>query len=68
VAGRRQARATPAMRPYAALWQGGLSDPAGWLAARGWRAERHDRAEQAARYGRPVAGPAGGALVTATRD
>jgi methyltransferase (TIGR00027 family) len=64
---RQQARNTPAMTEYAALWKGGLPDPQGWLTAHGWQAERHDRGEEAARYGRPTAGSSTGGFVTATR-
>ncbi|WP_329577797.1 SAM-dependent methyltransferase [Kitasatospora sp. NBC_01250] len=43
------------LAPLVAMWRGGLDeDPVGWLARRGWRAERHDRAELAVGYGRPA--------------
>ncbi len=64
---REQARRLPAMAAYATLWQGGLPDVPGWLAARGWLTKLHDRADLAAGYGRPVTGPSRGGFVTASR-
>jgi O-methyltransferase involved in polyketide biosynthesis len=64
---REQARRTPAMAVYTALWKGGLPDAPGWLAEHGWRPEVHNRAEVTARYGRAVYGSAAGGFVTATR-
>jgi methyltransferase (TIGR00027 family) len=65
---REQARRSAAMTEYAAMWQGGLPDPAGWLATHGWRSQQHDRAEVGAGYGRAGAGPSQGGFVTAERD
>ncbi|MFI9273007.1 SAM-dependent methyltransferase [Kitasatospora sp. NPDC052896] len=45
----------PELAPVMKLWKGGLAeDPVPWLGRRGWRAVRHDRAEAAVSYGRPV--------------
>jgi methyltransferase (TIGR00027 family) len=63
---REQARATPAMAEYAALWRGGLPDAPGWLAEHGWRPEVHHRAAVAVHYGRPDSGRSTGGFVTAT--
>jgi methyltransferase (TIGR00027 family) len=52
---------------YAALWQGGVSDPAALLAADGWRTEVHELADVAASYGRPLPGESLSGFVTATR-
>ncbi|HEY3260195.1 MAG TPA: SAM-dependent methyltransferase [Pseudonocardiaceae bacterium] len=62
------ARATPAMAEYTALWRGGLGAavPA-LLGEHGWRVRRHDLAEVAARYGRPVPASSSGGFVTAVR-
>jgi methyltransferase (TIGR00027 family) len=63
-----QAGATPAMRPYAALWKGGLGqDAADWLTRRGWQVRRHDRTALGRAYGRSAPAISGGALITATR-
>jgi methyltransferase (TIGR00027 family) len=64
---RRRAERLPALAEYAALWKGGLPDAPDWLASRGWRLERHDLAEVADRYGRALAGPSPGGLLTAAR-
>lgn len=57
----------PAMRPYAALWKGGLGENAAdWLASHGWQPELHDVADLAESYGRPAPGISGG-FVTAVR-
>jgi methyltransferase (TIGR00027 family) len=64
---REQARATPVMAGYAALWKGGLPDAPGWLAEHGWRSKVYNRAEVTAGYGRTVSGPSTGGFVTATR-
>ncbi|MGF7235802.1 MAG: SAM-dependent methyltransferase [Frankia sp.] len=51
-----------------ALWRGGLDgDPAGWLAAAGWRPVGHPLAAIAHGYGRAVGGPSRSSLLTATR-
>jgi methyltransferase (TIGR00027 family) len=63
---RQQARATPTMNEYAALWKGGLPDPPGWLAGHGWHPEIHNRAEVTAGYGRAASGSTAGGFVTAT--
>jgi methyltransferase (TIGR00027 family) len=63
----RQARDLPPLAHYAELWQGGLADPAGWLAARGWRTELHDLAAAASRYRRYAAELSGAGFLTATR-
>ncbi len=65
---RARAADSPVMASYAALWKGGLPDPAGWLSAHGWRAEQHDRATVSSRYGRPTQGDSRGGFLTATRD
>ena len=61
---------------YVALWQSTApADPAGWLAAYGWRAALFGVAERSAAYGRPLddgfgeseEGRGGGRLVDATR-
>ena len=40
---------------YIALWRSTApDDPAGWLAAHGWRAALFDVAERSAAYGRPL--------------
>jgi hypothetical protein len=64
---RGQARTTPAMAGYAALWKGGLPDAPGWLAEHGWRSEVYNRAEVTASYGRAASGPSTGGFVTASR-
>ncbi len=64
---REQARTTPAMAEYTALWKGGLPDAPDWLAEHRWRPEVHNRAEVTARYGRVVSGLSAGGFVTATR-
>jgi O-methyltransferase involved in polyketide biosynthesis len=63
-----QARQTPALRPYASLWKGGLGgDASRWLAGHGGQPRSHDLAAVAACYGRPVPGPARGSFLTAVR-
>jgi methyltransferase (TIGR00027 family) len=62
----RQARDLPALAEYAELWQGGLPDPAGWLAARNWRPELHDLGDAANRYGRYATELSGAGFLTAT--
>jgi methyltransferase (TIGR00027 family) len=59
---------------YVALWRSTApEDPAGWLAAHGWRATLFDVAERSDAYGRPLddngddGGPDGARLVDATR-
>ena len=53
------------MGSYAAFWKGGLPDPHAWLASHGWQPERHDRANIAAGYGRPVVADSAGGFLTA---
>lgn len=63
-----QARAMPALRPYASWWKGGLGDDAArWLARRGWLSRYHELAARAASYRRPVSGAARGGFLTAER-
>lgn len=64
---RAGARTLPAVAEYTELWQGGLPDPSGWLAQRGWRVEAHSGAAVTSRYGRAGAGPHAGGFLTATR-
>jgi methyltransferase (TIGR00027 family) len=64
---RAQARTTPAMAEYTALWKGGLPGTSGWLAEHGWRTDAHNRAEFAAGHGRAVSGSSAGGFVTAVR-
>lgn len=56
----------PAMAEYAAMWKGRLSDPPGWLAARGWRPSAHDHDEVSIRYGRDDLEPTAGGFITAS--
>lgn len=64
---REQARRSAAMARVVAMWRGGLPDPAGWLAAHGWQADVHDRAEVGAGYGRAGTASSHGGFVTAVR-
>lgn len=64
---RAQARQTPAMRQYTALWKGGLPDALGWLAENGWEPQLHDRATVSLSYGRPQDGSSVGGFVLAVR-
>ncbi len=64
---RQQASELPGLAEYTGLWKGGLADPAGWLAAHGWRTELHDRADLTTSYGRSAAGLPGGGFLTAHR-
>jgi methyltransferase (TIGR00027 family) len=50
---RRTAGRLPAINAYADLWKGGLPDTGPWLDRHGWSTSIADRAEVAARYGRP---------------
>jgi methyltransferase (TIGR00027 family) len=65
---RALAKTTPSMRPYAALWKGGLGqDPADWLGEHGWRAWTDNLGTLAAEYGRPIPREAQSGFVTAVR-
>jgi methyltransferase (TIGR00027 family) len=64
---RQQASELPGLAEYTGLWKGGLADPAGWLAAHGWRTEVHDGADITTSYGRSPAGLSDGGFLTATR-
>jgi methyltransferase (TIGR00027 family) len=62
-----RARQLPAMRPYTALWKGGLGDAPGWLHEHGWRPRFHELATLGRSYRRPVPGPARSGFLTAMR-
>jgi methyltransferase (TIGR00027 family) len=62
---RAQARKTPAMAEYAAMWKSGLPDARAWLADHGWQPTVHDRRAVAAEYGRGVGGRSTGGFLTA---
>src|SRR3954454_21312242 len=50
------ARAATGGSEAVALWQGGIEDLPVWLSDHGWSVERHDLADLARAYGRPVTG------------
>ena len=62
-----KARQLPGMRPYTALWRGGLDDAPGWLSEHGWRTRFHELATLGRSYQRPVPGPARSGFLTAVR-
>ncbi|HEX5741423.1 MAG TPA: SAM-dependent methyltransferase [Pilimelia sp.] len=65
---RHGAGALPGVASYAAMWQDGMPEVTGWLAAHGWRSARHRGADVATRYGRAAGDlPPLGDFVTATR-
>jgi methyltransferase (TIGR00027 family) len=49
------------------LWQGGVTDPVGWLSAHGWEPNVDDLAEVAESYGRPPSRPTASGFVRADR-
>jgi methyltransferase (TIGR00027 family) len=51
----------------AGLWQGGVTDPVGWLGRHGWDPTVDGLAEVATRYGRPPSRPTSSGFVRAVR-
>ena len=51
----------------AGLWQGGVADPAGWLAAHGWDVAVDGLGDVATRYGRAPSRPTASGFIRAVR-
>lgn len=66
-AARARAAEIQAEGSVAALWRGGVTDPAAWLHGRGWSTSRHLLAELAASYGRALQTPSDASFVEAAR-
>lgn len=66
---RQQVQALPAMREFAAMWQGGLrEDLGGWLERHGWTTTLHDRTVVATSLSRSAPPSDGSGFVVATRS